>query len=148
LARPRLNRNLAHAGLPKRAGYSYVCDWVRDEQPTVFKTCGGEIVNAPYTQKRNDISMMQIQHHKASEYRKRTIDQFEQLYLDARHRARVIAIVLHPYILGALHRLKYFRQILEAIRHGEGVVFWTGEQILAWFEAERRCPFQASGKTS
>ena len=70
----------------------------------------------PYTQECNDVAMMLIQHHKASEYRDRAIDQFEQLYTDARDSARVMALVVHPYIMGAPHRLKYFRDALEHIR--------------------------------
>lgn len=119
-------------------GYDYVCDWVLDDQPVPLKTrSGGEIVNVPYTQECNDVAMMLIQHHKASEYRDRALDQFEQLHEDSRDGARVMAIVLHPYIMGAPHRMKYFRQILETIRHKEGVVFWTGEQIVDWYAAER-----------
>ena len=30
--------------------------------------------------------------------------------------ARVMAIVVHPYIMGAPHRLKYFRKVIEHIR--------------------------------
>lgn len=119
-------------------GYDYVCDWVLDDQPVALKTRnGGEIINVPYTQECNDVAMMLIQHHKASEYRDRALDQFEQLHEDARDGARVMAIVLHPYIMGAPHRMKYFRQVLEVIRHKEGVVFWTGEQILDWYKGER-----------
>ena len=109
-----------------------------DDQPVALKTrSGGEIVNVPYTQECNDVAMMLIQHHKASEYRDRALDQFEQLYEDAADGARVMAIVVHPYIMGAPHRAKYFRQVLEGIRHRSGVVFWTGEQILDWYGTER-----------
>ena len=38
----------------------------------------------PYTQECNDVAMMLIQHHKASEYRDRAIDQFEQIYTTTR----------------------------------------------------------------
>jgi len=119
------------------AGYEYVCDWVLDDQPVVLKTRAGPIVNVPYTQECNDVAMMLIQHHKASEYADRAIDQFEQLSHDARDSARVMALVVHPYIMGAPHRLKYFRKAIAHI-HGAGAVqFWTGEQILNWYKAER-----------
>ena len=119
------------------AGYDYVCDWVLDDQPVVLKTRAGPIVNVPYTQECNDVAMMLIQHHKASEYADRAIDQFEQLAHDARNSARVMALVVHPYIMGAPHRLKYFRKAIAHI-HGAGAVqFWTGEQILDWYKAER-----------
>ncbi len=82
--------------------------------------------------------MMLIQHHKASEYFDRARDQFDQLYADARHSARVMALVVHPYIMGAPHRLKYFRAALAHIQRHPDVVFWTGEQILDWYLAQQR----------
>ncbi|MGL4287265.1 MAG: polysaccharide deacetylase family protein [Phreatobacter sp.] len=116
-------------------GYDYVCDWVLDDQPVELKTRSGPIVNVPYTQECNDVAMMLIQHHKASEYRDRAIDQFEQLYADARSSARVMALVVHPYIMGAPHRLRYFREALEHIAARPGVLFRTGEEILDWYRA-------------
>jgi len=77
--------------------------------------------------------MMLIQHHRASEFHDRTIDQFEQIYADAKHSARIMAISVHPYIMGAPHRTKYFRHVFETIRQRSDVPFWTGEQILDWF---------------
>jgi allantoinase len=118
------------------AGYDYVCDWVLDDQPTILKTRTKPIVNIPYTQECNDVAMMLIQHHKAAEYYDRAIDQFEQLMQDAQGSARVMALVVHPYIMGAPHRLKYFRKVLETITATEGVIFWTGEQILDWYQAQ------------
>jgi hypothetical protein len=117
-------------------GYAYVCDWVLDDQPVTLKTRAQPIVNIPYTQECNDVAMMLIQHHKASEYCDRAIDQFEQLYSDARNGARVMALVVHPYIMGAPHRLKFFRSALAHIREHDDVVFWTGEQILDWYLGE------------
>jgi allantoinase len=55
-------------------GFDYVCDWVLDDQPVVLKTRTRPIVNIPYTQECNDVAMMLIQHHKASEYRDRAVD--------------------------------------------------------------------------
>jgi hypothetical protein len=114
-------------------GYEYVCDWVLDDQPIVLNTRSRPIVSVPYTQECNDVAMMLIQHHKASEYRDRAIDQFEQLYSDAHNSARIMALVVHPYIMGVPHRLRYFREALEHIQSRSGVVFWTGEQILDWY---------------
>jgi allantoinase len=118
------------------AGYEYVCDWVLDDQPVLLKTRTRPLVSLPYTQECNDVAMMLIQHHKATEYKDRAIDQFEQLYADAQQSARVMALVAHPYIMGAPHRLRYFREALEHIQGRPGVVFWTGEQILDWYRTQ------------
>jgi allantoinase len=117
-------------------GFEYVCDWVLDDQPVRLRTRTRPIVNLPYTQECNDVAMMLIQHHKAGEYYDRAIDQFEQLYEDAAQSARIIALVVHPYIMGAPHRLKYLRNLLARIRNYRDVLFWTGEEILDWYRAE------------
>ena len=119
-------------------GYEYVCDWVLDDQPVMLKTRTKPIVGIPYTQECNDVAMMLIQHHKASEYYDRAVDQFEQLYRDAARSARIMALVVHPYIMGAPHRLKYFRAALAHIRAYRDVLFWTGEEILDWYRAQQR----------
>ena len=64
-------------------GYDYVADWVLDDQPVWLKTRTKPLLNIPYTQECNDVAMMLIQHHKASEYSDRAFDQFEQIYADA-----------------------------------------------------------------
>jgi allantoinase len=134
---PGLTETWETPDLLVEAGFDYVCDWVLDDQPVVLKTRSGPIVNIPYTQECNDVAMMLIQHHTASEYSDRAIDQFEQLHHDARNSARVMAIVVHPYIMGAPHRLKYFRRTIEHIRRAGSALFWTGEQILDWYQTER-----------
>lgn len=130
---PGLTETWETPDLLAEAGYEYVCDWVLDDQPVVLKTRTRPIVSVPYTQECNDVAMMLIQHHKASEYRDRAIDQFEQLYADARDSARVMALVIHPYIMGAPHRLRYFREALQHIAARPDVAFMTGEQIHDWY---------------
>jgi allantoinase len=121
-------------------GYEYVCDWLPDEEPVMLRTRTTPIVGIPYTQECNDVAMMLIQHHKASEYYDRAIDQFEQLYSDAARSARIMTLVVHPYIMGAPHRLKHFRAALTHIRAYRDVPFWTGEEILDWYRASRFLP--------
>ena len=76
-------------------GYDYVADWVLDDQPVWLKTRTKPILNVPYTQECNDVAMMLIQHHKASEYCDRALDQFEQIYADS---ASLLALWLCRYI--------------------------------------------------
>jgi allantoinase len=116
-------------------GYDYVADWVLDDQPVWLRTRTKPLLNVPYTQECNDVAMMLIQHHKASEYSDRALDQFEQIYADTAKSARVMALVVHPYIMGAPHRLKYFHRVLDVLRNRSDVKFWTGGQIADWYVA-------------
>jgi allantoinase len=133
---PGLTETWETPDLLAEEGFDYVCDWVLDDEPVLLRTRTRQIVNIPYTQECNDVAMMLIQHHKANEYFDRAIDQFEQLYHDAARSVRFMALVAHPYIMGAPHRLKYFRNALTHIRRRSDVVFWTGEEILEWYLAQ------------
>lgn len=135
---PGLTETWQTPDLLQEAGYDYVCDWVLDDQPVQLQTRSGTpITNIPYTQECNDVAMMLIQHHSAREYFDRAMDQFDQLYEDSRDSARVMALVVHPYIMGAPHRLKWFRKVFERLSARKDVLFWTGEQILDWYRAEQ-----------
>jgi peptidoglycan/xylan/chitin deacetylase (PgdA/CDA1 family) len=116
-------------------GYEYVCDWVLDDQPLELKTTTTPIVSIPYTQECNDVAMMLIQHHPAREYLQRATDQFDQLYEDSESSARVMALVIHPYIMAVPHRMKYFEQALAHIRSHDDVAIMTGSEILDWYRA-------------
>jgi peptidoglycan/xylan/chitin deacetylase (PgdA/CDA1 family) len=116
-------------------GFDYVADWVLDDQPVRLKTRTKPLLNLPYTQECNDVAMMLIQHHVAAEYRNRAIDQFDQIHKDSAHSARVMALVVHPYIMGAPHRLRYFQEALQHMCARSDVLFWTGERIHDWYVA-------------
>lgn len=144
---PGLTETWETPDLLVEAGYDYVCDWVLDDEPVVLKTRTRPILNIPYTQECNDVAMMLIQHHKAREYHDRAVDQFEQIYSDARKSARIMALVIHPYIMGAPHRARYFRKAVERIRDHEDVAFMTGEQIHDWYLRERPNALKEAGAT-
>ena len=130
---PGLTETWETPDLLAEAGYDYVCDWVLDDQPVRLATRTRPIVNLPYTQECNDVAMMLIQHHKASEYYDRAVDQFDQIYADAEDSARVMALVLHPYIMGAPHRARYVREALRHIQSHPDVLFCTGAQLHDWY---------------
>jgi peptidoglycan/xylan/chitin deacetylase (PgdA/CDA1 family) len=132
---PGLTETWETPDLLAEEGYDYVADWVLDDQPVWLKTRGKPILNLPYTQEINDVAMIAVQHHPALEYADRALDQFEQLYADSAGSARVMALVVHPYLMGVPHRVKYLRQVLEAIRQKRDVLFWTGAQIADWYLA-------------
>lgn len=120
------------------AGFEYVADWVLDDQPVDLRTRHGTLVSIPYTQELNDLAMLLIQGHRATEYADRAIDQFDQLLEDAADgSSRVMCFTMHPYIMGVPHRVKHLRRILEHISNRPDAVIWTGEKILDWYKRVR-----------
>jgi peptidoglycan/xylan/chitin deacetylase (PgdA/CDA1 family) len=118
------------------AGIEYVADWVMDEQPLPLKTAHGEIVSVPYTVEINDVVMSAVQQQPSDEIFRRGRDQFDRLYLDGRTSPRVMAISIHPYLTGVPHRIKYLEMLYDYILGHEGVVMWTGAEILDWYRTQ------------
>jgi peptidoglycan/xylan/chitin deacetylase (PgdA/CDA1 family) len=130
---PGLTQTLETPDLLTAAGVKYIGDWVYDDEPTTIRTTNGPLVTLPYTVETNDIPMMLVQHHQSDYLLKRTLDQFERLYAEGEHRAKIVALAIHPYISGQPHRIKYLEAIYEYVNRHEGVLHWNGEQILDWY---------------
>jgi allantoinase len=135
---PGLTQTYETPELLAEAGVEYIGDWVHDDEPTEIQTAKGPLVTLPYTVELNDIPMMMVQHHRADEFLSRATDQFDRLYLESAERAKFLSIAIHPYISGVPHRIKYLEAFLDYARGHQGVAFWTGEEILAWYRQARR----------
>ena len=134
---PGLTETSETPDLLAEAGVEYVGDFVLDDQPCEMKTAHGPLVTLPYTVELNDIPMMIVQHHSAVEFRTRCLDQFDRLHAEGGESARVMAIAVHPYISGVPFRIRYFEEVFERLKERDGVLFWTGAQILDWYKAAK-----------
>ena len=132
---PGLTQTYETPELLAEAGVQYIGDWVYDDEPTEIRTAHGPLVTLPYTVELNDIPMMIVQHHRADELLRRSVDQFDRLYTEGATRAKFLSIAIHPYISGVPHRIKYLEAFLEYASRHPGVAFWTGEEILAWYRS-------------
>ena len=118
------------------AGIEYVADWVLDEQPVTLKTSHGNIVSVPYTVEINDVVISAVQQQPSDEILRRGRDHFDRLYIDGAKAPRVMAISIHPYLTGVPHRIKYLEMLYDYILGHEGVVMWTGAEILDWYRTQ------------
>ena len=134
---PGLTQTYETPELLAEAGVKYIGDYVYDDEPTEIRTAKGPLYTLPYTVELNDIPMMTVQHHASDVLLKRAIDHFDRLYAEGATRAKIMAVAVHPYISGVPHRIKYFEAIFEHAKRHDGVLFWTGEQILDWYLTAR-----------
>jgi allantoinase len=135
---PGLTQTYETPELLAEAGVKYIGDWVYDDEPDVIRTAKGPLVTLPYTVELNDIAMMIVQHHESDYLLRRAIDAFDRLYAEGEHRAKVMAVAIHPYISGQPHRIKYLEAIYDYAGEFEGVLHWNGEQILDWYMGTRK----------
>jgi peptidoglycan/xylan/chitin deacetylase (PgdA/CDA1 family) len=134
---PGLTQTYETPELLAEAGVKYIGDWVYDDEPDIIATAAGPLVTLPYTVELNDIAMMIVQHHESDYLLKRAIDSFDRLYAEGEHRAKIMAVAIHPYISGQPHRIKYLEAIYDYASRFAGVLHWNGEQIYDWYVKAR-----------
>jgi allantoinase len=132
---PGLTQTYDTPELLAAAGIKYIGDWVYDDEPTTITTANGPLVTLPYTVELNDIPMMIVQHHESEYFTQRCIDTFDRLYQEGAHRAKIMAVAIHPYISGQPHRIKYLETVYDHIAKFTGVLHWNGVQILEWYQS-------------
>jgi allantoinase len=135
---PGLTQTYETPELLAEAGVKYIGDWVYDDEPDIIRTANGPLVTLPYTVELNDIAMMIVQHHESDYLLRRAIDAFDRLYAEGEHRAKVMAVAIHPYISGQPHRIKYLEAIYDYAAKFDGVLHWNGEEILDWYLKGRK----------
>jgi predicted glycosyltransferase len=60
-------------------------------------------------------------------------DQFDVLYEDGAKTGRVMAISLHPFLIGHPYRSKYFAKALAHLTSRQEVWITTGSEIVDWY---------------
>ncbi|OVZ61010.1 polysaccharide deacetylase [Pigmentiphaga sp. NML080357] len=118
-------------------GIEYVADWVLDDQPVRLRSSKGPMTSIPYTVELNDVVISAVQQHPSDEMLRRGKAHFDRLYQDSADTPRIMAISVHPYLSGVPHRIGYLEQLYDHVLSHEGVLVWTGEQILDWFNAQQ-----------
>lgn len=133
---PGLTETLETLDLIADAGIEYVCDWCLDDQPVYMNTRAGRIVSVPYTVEVNDVVISAVQQQRSDEILLRGRDQFDRLYQEGATMPRVMAISIHPFLTGVPHRIRYLESLYDHILAHDGVVMWTGEEILDWYVSQ------------
>ena len=114
-------------------GIRYLCDWCNDDQPYPMKVKKGRLISVPYSVELNDIPFFIGKGNSGADFMQAIKDQFDVLYEEGKANGRVMAIALHPYIIGIPFRHKYFELALEYIVRHKDVWLTTGGEIAKWY---------------
>lgn len=124
---PGLTETFETPELLKELGLSYVLDWTADDQPFPLNVPG--MISVPYSVELNDISMFVARSFTGQAFYQAVVDHFDQLYADAADSGRVLALALHPFVIGQPSRAKYLDRALDYIARHEGVWLTTSDAI-------------------
>ena len=116
-------------------GLEYVCDWINDDQPYFIEAENKNLVSLPYSTEINDLPQFRMGRSN-EEFELMIRRQFDTLYREGEESARVMAICLHPFVIGVSHRIWVLESALDYIQNHEKVWFATGEEIVdAWLNS-------------
>ncbi|MBL8381632.1 MAG: polysaccharide deacetylase family protein [Burkholderiales bacterium] len=122
----------------KACGLDYVCDWVIDDLPDWMTTKAGPLIAMPYNLEINDSIVYAVEKHASPEMHRRVVDTVAAFDRELRSAPRVLALGLHPHLIGVPHRIVYLEKMLDLLARRDDVVFMQGAQIADWFMSA--CP--------
>jgi len=131
---PAKSESAATLDLLAAAGVDYVCDWVNDDMPYPMRTKNGALHAMPHPVDIDDYTILVQNHHTEDDFRDQLCDQFDLLYKESETQGgRIMAISLHPWVIGQPYRIKALEDALQHIMGHQGVWSATGSEILdAW----------------
>jgi len=136
---PGLTETFETPKILKDLGLSYVLDWCADDQPFPLNVPG--MISVPYAIELNDIALFIAKSFSGEEFYRAVVDQFDQLYKDSAQSGRVMALALHPFVIGQPFRHKYFAKALEYIASHEDVWLTTSDEIAAHYTSASATTF-------
>ena len=135
---PAFSESLNTPDLLAAAGLDYVCDWVNDDLPYPMRTASGPLYALPHAFELEDLHLFWLYKHRPEEVVEQILDHFRLLYREAdRAGGRVMALSLHPWIIGVPHRIAVLEEVLARMTAHAGVWSATGAEILAAFKAQQ-----------
>lgn len=129
---PGLSEAYESLSIISDAGYRYVAEWgIAADVP--FPLGVGNLLAVPYAQETNDLPVFLRYQRSAEEGYRQYVEQFDVMYEESASASKVLAISLHPYIIGVPHRIRVLDRLMRHIESHEGVWFATAQEIDDWY---------------
>jgi len=91
------------------------------------------MIAMPYNLEINDSIVYAIEKHSSPEIYRRLVDTVAAFEPELKNQPRVLAIGLHPHLMGVPHRIGYLEKMLDLLMQRDDTVFLTGSEICDWF---------------
>lgn len=112
-------------------GFDYTLDWPNDELP-YWHNPDRSLVAVPAQPDWDDVQTLWLRRVPLQRFATLVGDALERL-LEESDGGRVLGIGLHPWMIGAPHRVRYLVETLQQVAARSGVLAATAGQIATWF---------------
>jgi peptidoglycan/xylan/chitin deacetylase (PgdA/CDA1 family) len=93
-------------------GMEYVADWPNDEQP--YRMSSG-LVSIPNQAEWDDMRLLWDRRMQMPRYPEIVGEAFDRLHQDGAASGRFFGLNIHPWLLGAAHRIRYLESVVDKI---------------------------------
>jgi peptidoglycan/xylan/chitin deacetylase (PgdA/CDA1 family) len=114
-------------------GFTYNCNRCNDDQPYPVQVKQGRLISLPYSNEINDIGLFVGKTVSGPDFQQIVTDHFDVLYAEGAGRPRVMALALHPFVIGQPFRAKYLDKVLEYVAGHDDVWLTTSDDIADWY---------------
>ncbi len=116
-------------------------DWVNDDMPYPFNAGPGQLYVLPLSTELEDQFILCNNLHSEISWAQQVRDAFDFLLEEAREQGgRLLALNIHPWLLGQPHRIRYLEEVLEYITCGGHVWNAPAGEILDSFRNQQQEP--------
>jgi peptidoglycan/xylan/chitin deacetylase (PgdA/CDA1 family) len=140
---PALSNDETTQHLLAEEGILYTLDMLHDDQPMPVRTRAGDLISIPYSLEINDVPQFSLRNASPRRYVDICKAQFDRLYAEGAENGTVMCMPLHPFLIGAPHRIAALDEILAYVTAHEGVWLATGREIAQWWKAHHQASVQA-----
>ncbi|MFK8014444.1 MAG: polysaccharide deacetylase family protein [Gammaproteobacteria bacterium] len=136
---PAKSQSAATPKLLVEHGVEFMCDWINDDMPFGFRTSAGHITALPLSTELEDRFVILDNGHSETQWAEQIIDACDFLLAEAEATGdgRLLALNIHPWMLGQPHRIGALERVLEHIT-GTGKAWNAGpaDIVAAWRASE------------
>lgn len=130
---PALTETFNTADLLADLGLTYTLDWTHDDQPFWFRN--RKVMSVPYSLELNDVVFFTEKGYSPADFELMVRDQLDQLVED-QPSGRVMALALHPFVIGQAFRAKYLDRALAYVASHPDVWLTTSDDIAAHYASQ------------
>ncbi|MFT2092752.1 polysaccharide deacetylase family protein [Paraglaciecola sp. 2405UD69-4] len=119
---PARNESENTADLLAKHGIEYFCDWVNDDMPYRYKTAKKPLIAMPLSNELEDRFVIVNNQHSEQSWSEQVCDACDFLLEEAKTQGgRILALNIHPWLLGQPHRIQFLEDTLAYIMSKPGV---------------------------
>jgi peptidoglycan/xylan/chitin deacetylase (PgdA/CDA1 family) len=97
-------------------GIEYCCDWVNDDMPYTVQTQSGDLMMMPLSSEIEDQFVIGQNLHSEDSWVEQVKDAFDYLLAESKEQGgRILALSIHPWLLGQPHRIGCLEEVLSYI---------------------------------